>query len=196
MRFERCGGSPRCATCSSALPCSKPHCGSPRLAARISHARARSESEHDWRAAGIRVGCAGRGRRVARWKDGRPAGRAPVGVATEGAGDRVLLAAAVWALALTATMTVDGARSARARRRFISFHFGPAFAMVQSLAAPHTRAVTASLLLFVANLVGVGIGPYAVGALSDAMARTYGADSLRLGLLIVPPLFLWAAVHF
>lgn len=107
-----------------------------------------------------------------------------------------LLMAPVWAAAVTsdsnavalAALTVGGA--------LFSFHVGPAFAMVQSLAAPHQRAVTASLLLFIANLVGVGVGPYVVGALSDASLAQHGVDSLRLGLMIVPPLFLWAAAHF
>ncbi len=108
----------------------------------------------------------------------------------------ILLAAAVWALALTTSDDMTALAALVLAGTFISFHFGPVFAMVQSLTAPHMRAVTASLLVFVANLVGVGIGPYAVGAISDANLAEHGADSLRMGLLIVPPLYLWAAAHF
>jgi len=108
----------------------------------------------------------------------------------------VLLMAPVWALAIAAD---DGAIALVAliiAGGLISFHLGPTFALVQSLTAPRMRALTASLLLFIANLVGVGIGPYLVGTLSDAGLADYGSDSLRLALMIVPPLFLWAAAHF
>ena len=108
----------------------------------------------------------------------------------------MIMAALVWALALTADNDATALVALMLAGALISFHLGPTFAMVQSLTAPHMRALTASLLLFVANLVGVGVGPYVVGALSDATVAEQGANSLRLGLLIVPPLFLWAAVHF
>jgi hypothetical protein len=78
----------------------------------------------------------------------------------------------------------------------MGFHLGPSFAMVQSLVEPNMRALAASLLLFVANLVGLGLGPLTVGLLSDAGAAALGADSLRMALAIIPPLYLWAAYHF
>ena len=68
--------------------------------------------------------------------------------------------------------------------------------MVQSLAPSQMRAFAAALLLFVVNLIGLGIGPFAVGFISDALSAQYRADSLRFGLLIVLPFLLWAAVHF
>ena len=108
----------------------------------------------------------------------------------------MLLAAPIWALSLTADDNATALIALMLGGALISFHLGPVFAMVQSVTAPHMRAVTASLLLFVANLVGVGVGPYAVGALSDATVAEHGTNSLRLGLLIVPPLFLWSAAHF
>ena len=78
----------------------------------------------------------------------------------------------------------------------IAFHLAPSFAMVQSLAQPNHRALAAALLLFVANLVGTGFGPVIVGTLSDLLAAEHGRESLRLGLLIVLPLYLWSAYHF
>lgn len=108
----------------------------------------------------------------------------------------VLLLAPVWALAITADDDAIALVALTIAGTLIVFHLGPAFAMVQSLAAPRSRALTASLLLFVANLVGVGVGPYLVGALSDAWLADYGSDSLRWALMIVPLLFLWAAAHF
>ena len=78
----------------------------------------------------------------------------------------------------------------------LGFYLGPTFAMVQSLVAPAIRATAAALLLMLANVVGLGIGPLAVGALSDLLAPRFGIDSLRFAMLLVPPLLLWAAWHY
>lgn len=78
----------------------------------------------------------------------------------------------------------------------IAFHLGPTYAMVQSLAAPDGRALAASLLLFVANLVGIGAGPLVVGWISDTLAVQQGTESLRLALCLVLPIYLWGAAHY
>jgi predicted MFS family arabinose efflux permease len=75
-------------------------------------------------------------------------------------------------------------------------YLGPSFAMVQSLVEPAARATAAALLLFVANVIGLGFGPLLVGAISDVLEPTHGAASLGLALWIVPPLCLWAACHY
>jgi len=72
----------------------------------------------------------------------------------------------------------------------------PTFAVTQSLATPRMRATAAAVLLFVLNIVGLSLGPAVTGALSDALAPRYGADSLRWALLIVSSLFVWSALHF
>jgi predicted MFS family arabinose efflux permease len=78
----------------------------------------------------------------------------------------------------------------------LGFYFGPTIAMVQSLAEPAMRATVAALLLLVINLVGLGIGPLAVGLLSDALLTDFGPDSLRIALLVVSPFCVWAAYHY
>ena len=78
----------------------------------------------------------------------------------------------------------------------IGYYLGPTFAMMQSLVGPSMRATAAAFLLLVINLVGLGLGPVAVGALSDALIAYFGADALRMALLVVPPLCIWAAYHF
>lgn len=78
----------------------------------------------------------------------------------------------------------------------LGFYLGPTFAMVQSLAEPATRATAAAILLLVMNVVGLGLGPVAVGVLSDVLTPELGSDSLRHALLLVPPLCLWAAYHY
>ena len=78
----------------------------------------------------------------------------------------------------------------------LAFYLGPTFAMVQSLVDPRMRAVAAALLLLVMNLIGLGLGPVAIGILSDALQAAHGSDSLRHALLVVPPVYLWSAYHY
>jgi len=73
---------------------------------------------------------------------------------------------------------------------------GPTFALVQTLVEPSRRAVAAAVLLFVANLAGHGLGPVAVGALSDALEPRLGPDSLRYALAAVSGLAAWSALHY
>ncbi len=78
----------------------------------------------------------------------------------------------------------------------LGLFLGPTFAQVQGLVKPRMRAVAASLLLFAANLIGLGLGPQTVGILSDLLHPAYGPDSLRYALLLVSPLGLWGALHY
>jgi MFS family permease len=78
--------------------------------------------------------------------------------------------------------------------------YGPAFAMIQTIAEPRMRAKATAISLLVSNLIGAGLGPLAVGMLSDAHG---GANSLRFALLwlspalIAPALCYWrAAIAF
>ena len=73
---------------------------------------------------------------------------------------------------------------------------GPVFAATQSLVRPAMRAFTASLLLFVVNLIGLGLGPQVVGLLNDVLAPTYGPSAVRYSLCLVAITNLWAAAHF
>jgi predicted MFS family arabinose efflux permease len=85
--------------------------------------------------------------------------------------------------------------------------FGPSFAMTQALAALRMRSVATSLLLFVQTLIGFGLGPWAVGQISDWLRPAgmslplvglvgQGADSLRWGMAIVGLINVWAAAHY
>jgi len=62
---------------------------------------------------------------------------------------------------------------------------GPVFGTVQTLAPPHMRATAAAFLLFIIALVGQGLGPQAVGILSDVLRPEVGNDSLRWAMSIV-----------
>jgi len=74
--------------------------------------------------------------------------------------------------------------------------FGSLFAINQSVVPEEMRATAVALMLFFANLLGMGLGGLSVGILSDALASDYGKDSLRYALIALSPGFLWCGVHF
>lgn len=108
----------------------------------------------------------------------------------------MLLSAPCWGIAFASNDFAIASSGLALGGALIAFHLGPTFAMVQSLVVREGRALAAALLLFVANLVGVGVGPLLVGAVSDHLAMTHQAESLRVALLGVLPLHLWAACHY
>jgi len=69
---------------------------------------------------------------------------------------------------------------------------GPVFATIQTLAPARMRATAISLIYLLANLIGMGLGPLAAGALSDALQKWFAADSLRVALLALCPGYVWA----
>lgn len=73
---------------------------------------------------------------------------------------------------------------------------GPGFAAVQSHMPVAMRSVGAAVSLFVGNIIGLGIGPFAVGLLSDLFEPAYGGDSLRYALACLSFVSLWAALHY
>lgn len=77
-----------------------------------------------------------------------------------------------------------------------SLYLGPSLAMTQGLARLKMRAAASALLLFILNIIGLGLGPQAVGIVSDLLEPSYGAESLRYALLAMTPLGLWGALHF
>ncbi|HIC69968.1 MAG TPA: hypothetical protein EYO90_10655 [Candidatus Latescibacteria bacterium] len=57
--------------------------------------------------------------------------------------------------------------------------------------------MASAILLFILNLIGLGIGPWFVGYVSDALAPHYGAESLRWALVSIVSIGnAWAAIHY
>jgi predicted MFS family arabinose efflux permease len=77
-----------------------------------------------------------------------------------------------------------------------SVYLPPTYAMTQGLVEVRMRTVASALLLFVINLIGMGLGPLLAGLISDALAPAYGKDSLKYALLILTLFNIWAAVHY
>jgi len=72
---------------------------------------------------------------------------------------------------------------------------GPLFAVIQTLVPQRMRAISIALVMLLANLVGMGLGPLAAGALSDAFTPLLGQESLRYALAALCPGYLWGAFH-
>ncbi len=66
---------------------------------------------------------------------------------------------------------------------FSAFYLGPTFAIAQGLAQVRMRAIASAILLFILNLIAMGLGPLAVGVLSDLLVPVFAAESLRYALL-------------
>ncbi len=79
---------------------------------------------------------------------------------------------------------------------FQSSYLGPTFALLQGLAPLRLRAMWAAITLLVINLVGLGLGPTAIGAISDALRPYLGEESLRYASLTTAMLTPWAIFHY
>jgi MFS family permease len=73
--------------------------------------------------------------------------------------------------------------------------YGPLFATIQTLVPERMRAMSIAVLHLLANLVGIGLGPLAVGAISDSLRPRLGDESLRYALILFAPGYFWASWH-
>lgn len=80
---------------------------------------------------------------------------------------------------------------------FSNFYLATTFAQVQGLVGLRMRAVASALLLFLLNIIGLGLGPMTTGILSDLLRDSFGDDSLRYSLLIIGAVIgPWSAWHY
>lgn len=65
------------------------------------------------------------------------------------------------------------------------FWYGPVYSTTQGIVPPQLRATAAAVLLFVVNLIGLGLGPLLIGLCSDAFAASLGpAEGVRWALVV------------
>lgn len=75
-------------------------------------------------------------------------------------------------------------------------YIGPGFAIIQSHVPLRMRSVAAAINLFILNIIGLGLGPFSVGLISDLTAEAAGLESLRYGLLAMIPIGFWGTLHY
>ena len=73
---------------------------------------------------------------------------------------------------------------------------GPVISAVQHLVPPNMRATASAIFLFVNNLIGIGIGTFAIGAISDGLQGRFGDESLRYAILAGTVFYFIAATIF
>ncbi|MGB0343555.1 MAG: spinster family MFS transporter [Parvibaculales bacterium] len=77
-----------------------------------------------------------------------------------------------------------------------NFYQATTFSQTQGISSLRMRAVAAGILLFIINIIGLGLGPQLVGVISDLLANQYGDESLRYSLFICSLVYIWAAIHY
>ena len=77
-----------------------------------------------------------------------------------------------------------------------AMYLGPTLAMTHGIVSLRMRALASSILFFVLNLIGLGLGPLFTGMLSDALSDTYGTDALRYALVSVVFVYFWCGYHY
>jgi MFS family permease len=73
---------------------------------------------------------------------------------------------------------------------------GPVISAIQHVVRPDMRATASAIFLFINNLIGIGLGTYAIGALSDSLVARFGDDSLRYSILAGTGFYILAALFF
>jgi predicted MFS family arabinose efflux permease len=73
---------------------------------------------------------------------------------------------------------------------------GPCFALVQNLVPAPMRSKIVGVFLLMTTIGNLVIAPQLVGIVSDSLAPSYGADSLRMALLPLSLVGFWAGLHF
>jgi predicted MFS family arabinose efflux permease len=71
---------------------------------------------------------------------------------------------------------------------------GPVTTAVQHLVPVRMRATASGSFLFINNLIGLGVGPFLMGALSDRLRADYGVESLRYAAVACLGFYLLAAL--
>ena len=76
-------------------------------------------------------------------------------------------------------------------------YLGNSIATTHNLVGLRWRSTASAILFFVLNIIGLGMGPFAVGFLSDMYSASMGAESLRYAMLtVLPTVMVWSSIHF
>jgi MFS family permease len=76
------------------------------------------------------------------------------------------------------------------------FYLSPSVALVQEEVQPNQRVLAGALLLLVMNLMGLGIGPTYLGAMSDFLRADHPVHSLQLAFYTLAPFYVLAVLCF
>ena len=75
-------------------------------------------------------------------------------------------------------------------------YLAPAITVVQNAVPPAQRTMTGAIMLFILNLVGLGVGPVYVGWIADKMEPVHGDQALAYGFAgVIPFVVLTVIAH-
>lgn len=78
-----------------------------------------------------------------------------------------------------------------------NIYLGNTIATTHGLVGLRMRALSSAILLLIINIIGLGLGPWSTGMLSDYLYPTLGSDSLRYAMVyLLPAVMFWSACHF
>ena len=76
-------------------------------------------------------------------------------------------------------------------------YLGNSIATTHALVGLRWRSTASAILFLIINIIGLGLGPFGIGYLSDMLAPSMGVESLRYAMLILlPTVNIWSAIHF
>ncbi|MDB3993906.1 MFS transporter [Gammaproteobacteria bacterium] len=76
-------------------------------------------------------------------------------------------------------------------------YLGNSIATTHSLVGLRWRSTASAILFLVLNIIGLGLGPFAVGYLSDFLSPSLGTESLRYAMVaLLPTAMIWSSIHF
>jgi MFS family permease len=105
-----------------------------------------------------------------------------------------LVAAPLYALAIEATTPLQTFALLLLPYALALVWLGPVLTAVQHLAPASSRSTMSALFLLINNLVGLGIGPYFFGRVSDLLKPVHGEDSIKYAFLYGLGFYVIAAV--
>jgi MFS family permease len=73
---------------------------------------------------------------------------------------------------------------------------GPSIAALHNRVPAARRPIVSAIYLLLVNVIGLGLGPLAIGAMSEFAFASSGEDSLRYALLIIQFVGLWGGLHY
>jgi predicted MFS family arabinose efflux permease len=87
-----------------------------------------------------------------------------------------------------------------------SAYLGPTYATVHGLVGVRERALAGAFMLFIINLIGLGLGPLVTGMVSDLLKHYFmrggatelvaAANGLRCSLAVMVCVSIWSALHY
>jgi MFS family permease len=78
----------------------------------------------------------------------------------------------------------------------MGIYLGPSFAIAQTLAPIHMRAMSTALFFFILNMIGLGLGPSISGWMIDLFKEYGEVESIRYAMTITSLVFIPSIISF